>query len=200
MVKVKAVVKFNFVLLCASVLIFAGCETENVQESHGSAANLHGDNQAQTIHLQNAGGGVLKNHSPFAFFSVDATNLLVIFYPTNVQAARLFTNLVVNPVDAWLVRGQFTNWQAYEQLQKEIESAKSPDKVSIANSGRLRGQIEISKGDWRHKNLFRVDVALAGDDGLTLKGEYNSFDNSKFDPKQLWLDPYLLIFGNFTKW
>ncbi len=70
----------------------------------------------------------------------------------------------------------------------------------FSNSERLHGKVEVGQYDWRHKNLFHVGVDLAGDDGAALKCEFNSYEKSKFDAKQLWLDPYLIIFGPFVRW
>jgi hypothetical protein len=85
-------------------------------------------------------------------------------------------------------------------LQNEIASAETLANLSISNSEQLHGYVEIQEADWRHENLFHIGVDLAGDDGAALKGEFNSYNKTKFDAKQLWLDPYLIVFGPFVKW
>jgi hypothetical protein len=41
---------------------------------------------------------------------------------------------------------------------------------------------------------------LAGKNNLAITGEVNFFEKTRFDAKQLWLDPYLIIVGPFVKW
>jgi hypothetical protein len=190
-------------ILCLALVLSGGlfgCETENIQKSDGHAVNLNGDKRADMIQMQIAGGGRLKNGNPFAFYSLNTNSLLVITYPTNNLNQMLQSETGSHQVYAWLVRNQSQDWQQMMRLEKEIASADSLPNLSISNAEQLHGHVETEQADWRHKNLAHVGFDLTGDDGTTLKGEFNSYDKTKFDAKQLWLDPYIIIFGPFVKW
>ena len=178
--------------------LLAGCQTETIQKSHMEAVNLRGDHRSETIQMQHTGGGWLKNGAPFESLSLGEPCLLVIFYPTKVLNQMLRTETGSHQVNVWLVRNQSTGWEAGQHLQDAIRSTESPGNLSIPNSEQLHGQVEIKYADWRHKNHFHLGINLAGEDGATLKGEFDSYDETKFDPNQLWMGPFMIFFSPFV--
>ena len=177
-------------VLCGLV---TGCETENIHSSRIALTNLTGDGLTKTnasVSMECYGG--IKDGKARAAFSLDGKCWLVLFYPTNKLNQVWEEQTESKQVYAWLVRTQFDC--------ETFRSAKSPSAPLFPDSELLHGKVQVAQYDWRHKNLFHVGVDLVGDDNVVLKCEFNSYDKSKFDAKQLWLDPYLIIFGPFVKW
>jgi hypothetical protein len=175
-------------------LVLTGCETEEIYHSRVALTNPNGDGFTKTnipISRLWCSGGV-KDGKASAAFSLGNQHWLVLFYPTNKLNEVLETQTESGQVFAWLVRTQFDC--------EMLWSAKDPSAPSIPNSEALHGKIQIAQYDWRHNNLFHLALDMTGDDGVVLKIESDSYMKSKFDPQQLWLDPYLLVFGNFVKW
>ena len=184
-------------ILCLALVLsgglFAGCETENIEEHHISLANLHGDGRTETNMIGGGcSGGLIKGKTMASFYVGTPPCSLVIYYPTNKlnQTAQWHTDS--EQVYAWLVRTQL-NCQA-------LRSVKTPSAIPFPNSEPLHGEIEVGEYDWRHNNSHHLAFDLTGDDGIVLKAEFNSHAKTRFDPKQLWLDPYLIFFGPFVKW
>jgi hypothetical protein len=182
-------------LLCLALVLsglVTGCETESIHSSRIALTNLNGDGLTKTngsVSMECYGG--LKNGKTSVAFSLDSRCWLVLFYPTNKLNQVLETQTESKQVYAWLVQTQFDC--------EMLRSVKTPSAPAFPNSELLHGKVQVAQYDWRHKNLFHVGVDLAGGD-VALKCEFNSYDKSKFDAKQLWLDPYLIIFGPFVKW
>jgi hypothetical protein len=186
--------KRKFILCLALALsgLLTGCETEYVSESHGTLTNLKGDGQSETLQKKSSVeyGTSFKNGWERTAFSLNDQSQVVLFYPTNKLNQVLQWQTESQQAFAWLVRTQYAGVD-----RSLFESAQSPSALMFPNSERLHGKIEVGRYDWRHKNLFHIGVDLAGDDGAVLKCDFNSYEKSKFDANQLWLDPYLLIFG-----
>lgn len=177
-------------LVLGSVL--TGCETEDVGEFHGTVTNLNADGRGEILQKKSSAryGADFKNGWERMAFSLNDQCQLVLFCPTNKLNQILQAQIESQQVFAWLVRTQ------YAGIDRSLfESAQPPSALMFPNSERLHGKVEVGQYDWRHKNLFHVGVDLAGADGTVLKCEFNSYEKSKFDANQLWLGPYLLIFG-----
>ncbi len=185
------------IILCLALVLsgglLTGCDTEYVGESHVSITNLHGDGRTETNtnSLDNECSGLINGKTMMAFSLGNPPCSLVLYYPTNNlnQISQLQTDS--QQAYAWLVRTQLDC--------QTLLSVKTPAALPFPNSEALHGKIEVGKYDWRHKNLFHIGVDLAGDDGTVLKGEFNYYDKTKFDPKQLLITPYVIFVLPFSK-
>ena len=184
-------------LLCLALIlsgVLTGCETDNVEKNHFTVTNLNSDGRTETYTNSFANGSRgLVDGKMLAFFQLNNPSCsLVLYYPTNK----------LNQISEWQVDSRQTYaWLARTQLDGQIwESIKSSSSLPFPNSEPLRGRIQAGEFDWRHKNRHYLAFDLTGDTGFAIKGELNSYDRTKFDAKQLWLDPYLIVFGPFVKW
>jgi len=183
------------ILLCLALILsggLTGCETESIGEGRVSLANLYGDGRIETNMVQECSGGLINGKTSTAFSLGSPSCWLLLYYPTNQmnQTSRWQTDS--RQVYAWLVRSQLdcqTLW-----------SVKTPSALPFPNSEPLNGKIEVGEYDWRHNNRRYFAFNLTGTNGVVLKVEMNSHTKTEFDAKQLWLDPYLIIFGPFLKW
>ena len=184
-------------LLCLALIlsgVLTGCETDNRWKNHFTVTNLNSDGRTETYTNSFANGSRgLVDGKMLAFFQLNNPSCsLVLYYPTNK----------LNQISEWQVDSRQTcAWLARTQLDGQIwESIKSSSSLPFPNSEPLRGRIQAGEFDWRHKNRHYLAFDLTGDKGFAIKGELNSCDRTKFDAKQLWLDPYLIVFGPFVKW
>jgi hypothetical protein len=190
--KPKLIPGLALVLSCFLV----GCETEYITDVHNcTVSNLHGDGQTETNVpvTGNCGGGLFDGKTRLAFYLGDSPSCVVVLYfPTNTLNQMLRVPIDSQQAYGWLVRTQLDC--------KTLWTVKTPAAMPFPNTEPLHGKIEIAQYDWRHNNRFHFAWDLAGADGVAIKGEMNNHTKDKFDAKQLWLDPYLIIFGPFVKW
>jgi len=183
------------IILCLALVlsgVLTGCETKYIGDKHSSTAtNLHGDGRTETnvTAYLNCGGGLFDGKTRLAFSLGSPPCWIVLYFPTNQLNRILQVPMDSQHGFAWLVR---------TQLECEtLWSVKTPAVMPFPNSEPLHGTIEIAQYDWRQNNRFHFAWDLAGDDGVALKGEINNHTKDKFDAKQLWLDPCLIIFAPF---
>ena len=186
--------KATFLVCLALVLglILAGCETENVGTSHVSLANLNGDGRTETNMIGEYSGGIANGKTRAAFSLGSSSCWLLLYYPTNRMNQMSEWDTESGQATAWLVRTQLND--------KMIQSAKTPTRLPFPDAEPLYGRIEAGNYDWRHSNSNHLAFDLSGTNGVILKAETDSHTKTKFDPKRIWLDPYLMIFGNFARW
>ena len=184
-------------LLCLALVlsvVLTGCQTETVQKFQGIGTNLKGDGHTETNMPMSLTyyGGVKNGRTSTAFSLGDQRCWFLLYYPTNNLNQTLELQTESQQIYAWLVRTQLDD--------QKFWSVYSPSVPPFPNSEQLHGNVAISQYDWRHKNLFHISMDVIGDDGAVIKGEFISYTKTKFDAKQLWLDPYLIIFGPFVNW
>ena len=176
--------KPKLILCLALVLsfVFIGCETENIEKNHFSVTNLNGDGRTET-HTNSFGidEHTFADGKALSEFPLDnhRSCWLVLFYPTNQ----------LNQISEW----QIDSWQVCAWLLRTQLDGRG-------HSESLYGKIKVGEFDWRHKNRRYVAFDLTSTNGFALKGEFNSYDQTKFDANQLWLVPYLIIVGPFVNW
>jgi hypothetical protein len=185
-------------ILCLALVLSGGlfgCETEQIGDHHSSTVtNLNGDGRTETNVpvTMNCGGGLFNGKTRLAFSLGNPPCWVVLYFPTNTLNQPLQVPIDSQQAYGWLVRTQL-------DCQK-LWSVKTPATMPFPHSEPLQGKMEIVQYDWRHNNRFHFAWDLTGEDGVAIKGEINNHTKDKFDAKQLWLDPYLIIFGPFVKW
>ncbi len=191
MFQLKTLLFPGFALILAGWL--SGCASETVQQSRVAITNLHGDGLTQTnLTVSYAAGGQLTPGTARTVLCVAGQGWLVFYHP----ATRLNQVLPLTAGDqgqAWLVSTQSVG------STRRWAEVFPPDNVAFQGVP-LAGRVELAQYDWRHRNLFHVGADLTGPSGLVVKCEFTRYEKSRFDAKQLWLDPYLVLFGPFVKW
>ena len=182
-------------LLCLTLVlsgVLTGCETEYVGEGHVSLTNLHGDGRTETNMVEECSGGLINGKTSAAFSLGSPPCWLLLYYPTNQLNQTSHWQADSRQAYAWLVRTQLDC--------QTLLSVKTPSALPFPKAEPLHGTIEVGEYDWRHHNRQYFAFDLTGTNGVVLKWEANSYTKTQFDPKQLWLDPYLIIFGPFVRW
>jgi hypothetical protein len=197
--------KPQFLLGLALVLAFilTGCETETIENNHLSVTSLNGDGGTDTCtNMFVAGGRILPDGRMLREFP--AGGIMLSAFPSNhlsCWVVLLYPTNQLNQISEW----QIDSWQVCAWLLRTspddrlLRSIKSASELPFPKSEPLRGKIEAGEFDWRHKNRHYLAIDLTGDNGFAIKGEFDSWDKTKFDAKQLWLDPVLLFYAPFMK-
>lgn len=175
-------------------LLLTGCETEHVCQSRFIITNLNGNGRTDTRTNVFAGpyGGLFDGKTMAAYWLGDSTNALVLLYPTNK-----LNQIVEWPVDSSQAQAW---WVRTHRNDLAFQPPKNLSDPPFPHAEPLRGTIKVGNYDWRHKNRKYLAVDLTGTNHLVISGQINSHEKTRFDAKQLWLDPYLIIVGPFVKW
>jgi hypothetical protein len=192
-------IKLIMCLAVLSCVLLTGCQTTRspVFEYRASLVNLHGNGQTETNFTEEESGGNYHGRTK-EVFSLSGTNRwLICFYPPGKPNETNRWQTDSRQAYAWLVRAPI-NQSSNPGI---FASIKGPSVPPFSNSEPLHGTIEAARCDDRHHDRRYFSADLAGDDGVVLKAEMNTYLNSKteFEPALIWIIPVMIFGGPFVR-
>lgn len=183
--------RHSIAIIIASAFIAGGCTTTIVNQFHGEANNIKGDNKTEMLQCDIPGYcyGPSVGGGEFVGFGLPTNGFsFFLFYPRSSSREGLATNTDPPSVDAWLIRTNgFYDWS-------RLLKSGDPQILGLAGGQRLSGRVIVR---WRDNSDFNIVVDLAGNNGdaTSVRGEFAGYTQSKFDPGSVLAGLGMVFFG-----